>query len=207
MINQYRVQGRLVLNCKHLMPMLTITFVQIVGCSRPAQPHDAVNTYTQIQRKLATCCSLEQTVSDVEQNLQLGPPVDIRAPTFMDPMWWFSYVDGDTRLELAANPIDFNQPGVDILERSSFQFIGYWWTGPASGPRRRRYDAIGRLRFTHEVLAEGRPASGPYAEYLRALELREPIGIIHVEKALSLPPPKRVMVGSLRYSQISLMTS
>lgn len=142
----------------------------------------------------------------IEERLGLGRPVDCRAPTLYDPLWWFTYQQGDLLVEIAVNEDEGGQP--DLLDRSSFAFTGLFWIGSAKQARGHRVDLSGRASLTMQIKRHGQPdAKGDIPERLRQVDMIIPPTIADLEHRLGLPAPSEHELGAFLQPFITLTYS
>lgn len=130
----------------------------------------------------------EATIADIEKEFGLTGPVDVRAPLLTDPMWWFIYFVEEVRIEVAAQPLEPTE--WNWLERTRFRFVGWSWVGRKDGLNTRRTGPDGRASRTMEVESpQTQPARGPFADYLRNIDMTRPPTIGEIERQLGLGEP------------------
>lgn len=120
----------------------------------------------------------------LESLLGLPPPIDVRWPSFIDPMWWFAYLVDGYRVEIGANAENVGV-GDDISDRSQFYYTGYFWVTKGESPMRRRMDAWGRFNRAQEVGADTQ-AYNPFRRYFNSLDMTRKVTISQIQKELNL---------------------
>lgn len=170
------------------MAWLCVMLLLGVGCG--CQQVVQATQRSEFEKRLAATDRANKPISSVEADLRLGDPVDVRWPSFTDPMWWFSYILDDNRIEIGANAEDV-RVGQDISDRSKFFYTGYFWVGPSKGSATRRIDIMGRASRTQR-LGQADVVSNCYERYLERCDMTRQLTIAEVERVLRLGRPSRV---------------
>jgi hypothetical protein len=150
------------------------------GCVR----EESTSCSDPFSAKLSRVDRSNTSLVDLEGFLGLPPPIDVRWPSFENPMWWFAYLVDGYRVEIGANA-EHVHVGEDISDRSQFYYTGYFWVAKAESLMRRKTDAWGRFSKAQEVGVDIHVYK-PFRRYFNSLDMTRKVTISQIQRELNL---------------------
>lgn len=165
--------------------VLLVMIVSGVLSQEACSKNNAVSKKERIMEQLFSLSRVNITLVDVEEQLGLTSPINMKPSTTTDPLWWFVYNHQGLVLELGTNT-DEPVLTLEAAKRTNFYYIGYFSVlTPEEAQARGEYS-------TYCVPTLDPIPLNKYSTFLQEYDMRTPISIKGLEIALDLGEPVNI---------------